>query len=275
MTAQVATKLRVVEASLNYLAADSETPYVYAYEPPPGMPLRQGRYEAQTVAVADARPIAGELSLDREGFLLRRAPTSVRGLYDDAEVKSVYYPEIERLVKAETGAEKVVIFDHTVRNTAIGKPGRGVREPAINVHNDYTEKSGPQRVRDLLPAEEAEARLQRRFIEVNVWRPIVGPVQSWPIALCDAQTLEMKDFVASERRFPDRIGEIYAVKYNPRHRWFYFPQMAREEVLFIKCFDSARDGRARLSAHSAFVDPTTPADAPARESIEVRTLAFF
>jgi hypothetical protein len=130
-------------------------------------------------------------------------------------------------------------------------------------------------VRDLLPAEEAEARLQRRFIEVNVWRPITGPVQSWPLALCDAQTLDMKDFVASERRFPDRIGEIYAVKYNPRHRWFYFSQMAREEVVFIKCFDSARDGRARLSAHSAFVDPTTPVDAPARESIEVRTLAFF
>ena len=230
---------------------------------------------AQTVGIADARAIVGELSLDREGFLLRRAPTAVRDLYDDAEVKSLYYPEIERLVQAETGAEKVVIFDHTVRNTAIGKPGRGVREPAINVHNDYTEKSGPQRVRDLLEPAEAEARLQRRFIEVNVWRPIAGPVEAWPIALCDAQTLEMKDFVASERRFPDRIGEIYAVKYNPRHRWFYFPHMAREEVLFIKCFDSARDGRARLSAHSAFVDPETRADAPARESIEVRTLAFF
>ena len=275
MQAQAATKLRVIEAPLNYLAADSETPYVYAYEPPPGMPYRAGRYEAQTVAIADARPIAQELSLDREGFLLRHAPTAVRDLYDDAEVKSLYYPEIERLVQAEIGAEKVVIFDHTVRNTAIGKPGRGVREPAINVHNDYTEKSGPQRVRDLLEPAEAEARLQRRFVEVNVWRPIAGPVQSWPIALCDAQTLETKDFVASERRFPDRIGEIYAVKYNPRHRWFYFPDMAREEVLFIKCFDSVRDGRARLSAHSAFVDPSTRADAPARESIEARTLAFF
>ena len=275
MQAQRATKLRVIEAPLNYLAADSETPYVYAYEPPPGMPYRAGRYEAQTVGIADARAIVDELSLDREGFLLRRAPTAVRDLYDDAEVKSLYYPEIERLVQAETGAEKVVIFDHTVRNTAIGKPGRGVREPAINVHNDYTENSGPQRVRGLLEPAEAEARLQRRFIEVNVWRPIAGPVEAWPIALCDAQTLEMKDFVASERRFTDRIGEIYAVKYNPRHRWFYFPHMAREEVLFIKCFDSARDGRARLSAHSAFVDPETRADAPARESIEVRTLAFF
>jgi hypothetical protein len=275
MQAQAATKLRVIEAPLNYLAADSETPFVYAYEAPPGMPQRQGRYEAQTVAIADARPIAGELSLDREGFLLRRAPTAVRDLYDDPEVKSVYYPEIERLVQAETGAEKVVIFDHTVRNTAIGKPGRGVREPAITVHNDYTQKSGPQRVRDVLPPEEAEARLQRRFIQVNVWRPIVGPVQSWPLALCDARTLELKDFVASERRFPDRIGEIYAVKYNPHHRWFYFPQMAREEVVYIKCFDSARVGGPRFSAHSAFVDPTTPAGAPARESIEVRTLAFF
>jgi hypothetical protein len=100
-------------------------------------------------------------------------------------------------------------------------------------------------------------------------------VVSWPLALCDARSIDRQDLVAWERRYPDRIGEIYAVTYNPRHRWFYFPRMQPDEVVFIKCFDSATDGRARLSVHTAFEDPTTPPGAPPRESIEVRTLAFF
>jgi hypothetical protein len=266
-----------VEARLNYLAADSEPPFVYAYSPPPpGMPQRAGRFELRKVAVHDGRPLLSQLSLDKQGFELRRQTTSMTDFYDAAEVARVYYPEIERLVAAATGASKVVIFDHTVRNTAPEQQvARGVREPAATVHNDYTEKSGPQRVRDLVPAAEAEARLQRRFVEVNVWRPIVGPVESWPLAVCDAQSVEEGDLVPSERRYPDRVGEIYMVRANPRHRWLYFPRMRRDEVLLIKCFDSARDGRARLAVHTAFEDPTTPAGAPPRESIEVRTLAFF
>jgi hypothetical protein len=130
-------------------------------------------------------------------------------------------------------------------------------------------------VRDLLDPAEAEARLQRRYLEINVWRSIAGPVAAWPLAVADARSIGARDLVASERRYPDRVGEIYHVAYNPQHRWFYFPQMRRDEVLFIKCFDSAKDGRARLSVHTAFEDPTTPAGAPPRESIEVRTLAFF
>ena len=114
-----------------------------------------------------------------------------------------------------------------------------------------------------------------RFAEFNVWRPLRGPVQAWPLALCDAQTVVPEDLVVSELRYPDRVGETYAVTYSPRHRWFYFPQMRADEVVLLKCFDSARDGRARLSVHTAFEDPATPAGAPPRESIEVRMFAFF
>jgi hypothetical protein len=271
-----ARELEHVEAPLNYLAADSEKPFVYTAAPPPGMPQRGGRFEPKIVTIRDGRALQRHPSLDQEGFTLVREPSAVVDFYDAAEVRDAYYPEIERLVRAATGAAEVVIFDHTVRNTAPEQQAaRRVREPAASVHNDYTDRSAPQRVRDLLDPAEAEARLRRRYVEVNVWRPITGPVLAWPLAVCDAASVGRQDLVASERRYPDRVGEIYAVTYNPRHRWYYFPRMERDEALLIKCFDSATDGRARLAVHTAFEDPTTPLDAPPRESIEVRAFAFF
>ncbi len=265
-----------IDAPLTYVVPSGEPLFAYNYEPPPGMPLRSGRYEPQQVAIRNGRTLADAPSLDREGFALLRERSAVGNFYDAAEVERVYYPEVERLLTAATGAAKVVIFDHTVRNTAPEKQvGRQVRGAAARVHNDYTETSAPQRVRDLLPPAEAEARLKRRYAEINVWRPIAGPVRSTPLALCDARSLDPADLVRSELRYPDRTGEIYAVTYNPRHRWVYFPEMRTDEALLIKCFDSARDGRARLSVHTAFEDPSTPPDAPARESIEVRAFLFF
>lgn len=277
MEAEAGTLVEQVEAPVNYLAAGIEKPFVYAYEAPPGMPQRHIAFEPHRVAIRNARPVASRFSLDKEGFMLRRHATAVADFYDDDAVTGIYYPEIERLVRETTGAAKVVIFDHTRRNssTQVGEGNVRAREAAASVHNDYTEKSGPQRVRDLLDPAEAEARLRKRYLEVNVWRSIAGPVEAWPLAVCDAQSIDTKDLVASERRYPGRVGEIYHVSYNPRHRWFYFPQMRRDEVLFIKCFDSATDGRARLSIHTAFEDPTTPPDAPPRESIELRCYAFF
>jgi hypothetical protein len=148
-------------------------------------------------------------------------------------------------------------------------------EPVRVAHNDYTLKSGPQRVRDLLPAEEAEERLKHRFAVINVWRPIRGPVQEAPLAVCDARTIVQQDFVASDLRYRDRTGEVYMISYNPAHHWFYFPLMQTNEAMLLKCYDSMTDGRPQFTAHSAFDDPTSPPNAPARESIEARTLVFF
>jgi hypothetical protein len=142
------------------------------------------------------------------------------------------------------------------------------------VHNDYTAKSAPQRVRDLM-GDEAEELLKHRYAEVNLWRPIRGPLLRSPLALCDAQTLAEENLVASDLRYPDRTGETYAVTYNPAQRWYYFPRMQADEAVLIRCFDSAQSGAARFSAHGAFEDPASPPDAPPRESIEVRTLVFF
>ena len=263
-----------VEASLTYLADTSVKPQTYNPPPGTGVPRRLGNYGSFRARIYDARPVAQSLSLDREGFALTRHDTAVTDFYDAWQVREVYYPEMERLVADATGAEKVLVFDHTIR-TAERAVERGLRAPVQMVHNDYTDKSGPQRVRDLLPAQEAKARLRHRFVEINVWRPIKGPVQAWPLALADARSIASADVIACDLIYADRTGEILYGIYNPDHRWNYFPRMERHEAALIKCYDSLKDGRARFSLHTAFEDPTTPEHAPPRESIEIRTLAFF
>lgn len=262
-----------VEAPLVFLA-DTKVKAA-TYNPPPGTGevRRTGNYGKFPTRIRDGRPIAASLSLEREGFRLVRRPSAVRDFQDAAEIRGVYYPEIERLIADETGAAEVVVFDHTIR-AAENAIERGLRQPVRMVHNDYTEKSGPQRVRELL-GERAEEKLRHRYVEINVWRPIRGPVLEAPLALADAQSLAPGDLAAVDLVYTDRVGEIYYGVFNPKQRWYYFPRMTPEEAILIKCFDSERDGRARFSLHSAFDDPTTPANAPPRESIEARAFAFF
>lgn len=267
-------RLRGIVAPLNFLLPMVERPYSYNYDPGPGVALRNTENIEHQVTVHDARAVADKLSLDREGFVLLHHKTPAADLYDETIVTSVYYPECERLMREATGAKRVVAFDHIVRNAAKAGTGSAVKLPAGRVHNDYTAWSAPQRVRDLM-GDEAEELLRHRFAINNVWRPLAGPLLRSPLALCDAETLEEENLVASDLRYPDRTGEIYGVTYNPRQKWYYFPRMQPDEAILIRCFDSARAGAARFSAHGAFEAPQTPPDAPPRESIEVRTLVFF
>ena len=265
-----------VQAPLNYLVKADEKPVVYMATPGAAASERSGAFEWRTVSIADGRPVVDRLSLDGAGFELRPHDTAVSSFYDDEEVRTIYYPEVEQLVKAATGASRVVIFDHTVRiEDEAQRDERAVRAPVRVVHNDYTVRSGPQRVVDLLDADDAETFLQHRFAVVNVWRSIGAPVETTPLAIADAQSIAPADLVATDLVYPDRTGEIYHVTYSPNHRWFYFPKMRRDEALLIKVYDSVTDGRARFTPHSAFDDPTAPDDAAPRESIEVRTLISY
>ena len=264
-----------VTADLNYLAPDLDRPRTYTFEPPSGEPRSNIVPEPHSLPIHDIRPIGETVSLDREGFALVRQSSAVKDFYDEDEVRSVYYPEAERLIKTATGADRVFVFDHTVRKRVQGAADRdgGLRQPVARVHVDHTEKSGPQRVRDLIP-DEAEQLLKGRVQIINLWRPIRGPLLDSPLAVCDARTVKPNELVAADLVYPNRIGETYSVKYNSDHQWFYVPRMTADEILLLKCFDFKSDGRARFAPHSAFIDPTTPPDAPPRESIELRTLVF-
>ena len=277
MEASTYQDLPAVNAILNYLVPTAEKPFTRTYDPPPGIARTNTAYAGHPFAVRNARPIAADLSLDREGFALVSHKTAIRDFDNEDELRRVYYPEAERLVADATGASRVLVFDHTIRRRFPNTQDRTAgapRQPVPRVHNDYTVKSGPQRVRDLL-GDEADDLLRRRFAIVNVWRPIRGPLLDAPLAVADARSVPFSDFIAADLVYPDRRGETYAVAFNPAHRWFYVPAMRQDEALLIKCFDSAEDSRARFSPHSAFEDPTTPPDALPRESIELRTLVFF
>ncbi|MBV8167582.1 MAG: methyltransferase [Alphaproteobacteria bacterium] len=274
-TAAVPPVAAWVEAGVPYLADLSVKPVTYNPPIGTGTPRREGNYRDFKVKVHNARPIAPDLSLDRQAFVLVSHDTAVRSFYDKDEIKRTWEPEVEALIKRETGASKVVVFDHTIRAADRGVE-RGHRAPVRSVHNDYTETSGPQRVRDLLPADEAEARLKKRFVEINVWRNIShDPVEMSPLGFVDSQSIAPRDLAVCDLIYADRTGEIYIGVYNADHRWYYFPRMTREDAELIKCYDSMKDGRARFSLHSAFDDPTSPKNAKPRESIETRTFAFF
>lgn len=268
--------LPYVEGHQSYLVPGGEKPVSETYGSGRIEHTHTGKYEDHVVRIFDARPLAGELALDRQGFRLVHMESAVTDFYDDAQVRARYYPEVEALIKRETGCTSVHIFDHTRRAGAEDlREEKSVRGPVGHVHNDYTEWSGPQRVRDLFPPEEAERLLRYRMQVVQVWRSMHGAVRTWPLGIIDARTIAETDCVPTERRYPDRVGEIYHMAFNPAHAWFYFPELGADEAIVFKCYDSKKNGIARFTAHGAFDDPTTPPGVPPRESIEVRAFAFF
>jgi len=269
------TAPETIEASVNYIQNNGEKLFTYTGGPGSLDVRTGGTVDPRQVTMRNARLFTNGFTLDGEGFHFVRHDTKVADFFDEDQIKRVYYPEMEALVKAESGASRVVVFDHTLRTADDElRESKKIREVVRRAHNDYTEWSGPQRVRDLLP-DEADALLKRRFAIVQVWRPIRHPVETHPLAICDARSIAFDDFVISERRYPNRIGQTYAITYNPAHSWYWLPRMRRDEALVFKVYDSEKDGRARWSAHTAFDDPTSPPHARPRESIEIRTLAFF
>ena len=260
---QVNENIDSVQAVLNYIIPTEDKPVTASNAPGQvRVTSNNGKYEGRTVTIRNGR-LVKNFSLEKEGFILVKHETKVKNFYADAEVKAVYYAEVEQLVKQATGAAKVIVFDHTLRvqDDAVREQTFSSR-PVRSVHNDYTEWSGPQRVRDLLPKAEAEELLKRRFCVIQVWRPVRNPAVTTPLAIADAQSITMKELIGTERRYPDRVGEIYHLSYNPDHRWYYFPNMQTNEAIVFKCYDSMKDGRARWSAHAAFDDPNSPAGAP-------------
>jgi len=234
-----------------------------------------GAIDWREINIRNGRQHDGEFTLERNGFTFVEHQTAMQDFFDPEELKSVYYAEVAALIKAQSGGTRVVVFDHTLRSGNEGeREAKLLREPVLWAHNDYTEWSGPQRARDLLP-DEAAILLQRRFAIIQVWRAINQPIQANPLAIADSASVPLQDMMIAERRYPTRVGQTYRLRYGAGHQWFYFPHMHRNEALVFKVFDSATDGRARFTAHTSFEDPTTPPDAPPRQSIEARALVFF
>lgn len=268
-----------VRAPLTFIIPQDEKPYFESSALTGSEPKVFFQTEMKPVTIQDMRPVAGSFSLNAQGFELLHHETAVADLYDDQSVTGAYYDEIVALLKKHMGADHAVVFDATRRSdsgTGAANPD-GRRGPATRVHVDYTPKSGPQRAKDSLGEAEVERILSNggRLVQINVWRPITGPVKRAPLALADATSVEIGDLIATDQRFPDRTGEIYQLAYNPQHRWYYAAEMEPDEVILIKSWDSAYPADASYPAHGAFQYPDQDPNAAPRESIEIRTYVVF
>jgi hypothetical protein len=275
-------RLPGVTAGLAYLAATTERPYNYMYEPPAGTAQQNCEYLVRPVWIKDARAMASPPSIHVEGFELWDAPIAVTDFTDEDAIRNRYYAEAAELAKYVTGADHAHIFDHQVRRREAGRPtltfgrhGDGSRPGAAGrIHNDYTESSGQKRF-DMLPLDGKVRATAQRFAIVNIWRSIGGKIVDTPLAVCDARSISVKDLVVTDLYYRDRSGELYLVQESSRHRWAYFSEMDRGEALVFKQYDSQVNGVARFTPHCAFDLPDILPDAPLRQSIEIRCLVTY
>ncbi|KAK2593084.1 hypothetical protein QQS21_009214 [Conoideocrella luteorostrata] len=270
-----------VRSSLNYTRhVEPQLTELYFYESPDAKGIHEPGDDPQEVAINNGWPQAKDFSVDKQGFSLGQFETRFDKWEDENEVRDRFYPEVVDFLKRELGAARVLVFDHTIRSKAnetkklTQETNTSQRAPVMLVHCDYTSHSGPLRVKQLLP-DEADDLLSRRVAFINVWKPINNIVEERPLAMCDVRSTEKDDFFKLHLRYRDRNGENYVLRYSPNHKWWYFPHMTPQQVILLKTFDSETDGRARFVGHSAFEDPTTPPNAPMRESVEIRTIVFY
>ncbi|KAI0360623.1 hypothetical protein OH77DRAFT_703577 [Trametes cingulata] len=271
-----------VTATLHYFTPpeDGSAPYIYINaDTKTGRRQRNWETAPHDVEIENIRGKEDSVSLDTTGFQYFRRAAQHKTFENDEVIEKEYYPESIELVKELTGASRAVVFDHTIRRRRPGEiddtPQK--RQPVPQVHIDQTPQSARDRVYRHLPADDVPKLLAGRFQIINLWRPISHPAYDWPLALCDWRTVDpTTDLVPTALKYPDRDGQTFSVKYNPNHKFKYLRGMEPEECVLIKCYDSQNDGKtATFTPHTAFEDPTTPPDAPLRESIELRLLVFY
>jgi hypothetical protein len=263
---------RATTGSLYYAAEGSEPLFCYADAVPSGEPETNIEFIEHTVAIRDTRGSGPRPRLDVEGAALFRHVSAVRDFYDEDELQRIGYAEVADILRTVTGAQEVAVFDHNVRRVADAAHAKhaSARKPVFHVHTDFTAGSAPIRARTVL---HPEVTAGRRLVELNLWRPINGPVLDNALALCDASSVSPSDLLPATLLYPGREGEIYYVRFNAAHRWWYASEMRRDEVWVFKNYDSAGDGRARFTPHTAFQSRCSAL--PTRESVEFRAFAVF
>lgn len=263
-----------VRATLNFLKPFSGKPQTYNYDPPPGVPRQNFDSEAHGLTIEDIRGRETAFTLDNHGFAAVRHRSRETDFTSEESIRSIYYPESAALLQELLGAERVFIFDHTIRRRDPTTADReGARQPVARVHVDQTDRSGRERVFHHLP-DEADSLLKGRVRIINLWRPIRGPVLDHPLAVADGSSIRPQDLVPTELLYRDRTGETYSVTYETGQRWYYWSAMQPDEVLLLKCYENDTGAQARFAPHTAFADPRVGPDAAPRQSIELRLLVF-
>jgi hypothetical protein len=287
---------RTVNAAITYVANGS---FVNRRFVAPGVEHNTGRYETHAVQIRDARAIRDHFNLDVHGFVLADKPSAVQDFFDKETVDRIYQDEVVDIVKALTGATRVAPQGWMIRTSgelarhqrpAAGYTHKGgVQPPAAEAHVDFTPERADRLARDLYRRTFPHGKGYSRFIASSLWRCFSPPPQDCPLALCDARSvaptegvpntlfivdaLPPEDVMVGPMPNEDQALAAAIFRYNPQHRWWYFSNMTRDEVVLLKFHDSDRSKALRVP-HTAFRDTSFP-DARPRESIEVRSVAYF
>ena len=273
-----------IEAPFFYLKDTSKTPINRQTNTAKDTNDFQATRDPTVMKIKNGRLLATDPSLDREGFAFFKQVSKVVNFFDDSELDTIYNLEIEDLIRRASGGREVVVFDHTRRSTAPEQREKyNARDPVPAPHSDYSDTSAEQRMQDVF-GKQVSDKLNRRFAMVNAWRSMTGTIEEWPIAVCDARTVNENLLVDTYRHAPHRAEPSFEyarssstrhAAFDSSHRWYYYPEMKRDEVLLFKNYDTLKDGTARFALHSAFEDPSTPQNPRPRESIETRAFVFF
>ncbi|MBV8805990.1 MAG: hypothetical protein JO042_13110 [Sinobacteraceae bacterium] len=289
-------RIRVVETEITYACADSRINRRFVA---PGVEHNTGRYETHRVSVRDGRSIADQFTLDRNGFMLAKHQSAVANFFDKGEVDAIYPAEMTELVRRLTGAHCVVARGWMVRTSGDLSNHRhptvgythsgGVQPPAGEAHVDFMRESAERLAKVTYARAFPNANDYSRFIAGSVWRAFSPPPQDCPLAVCDGASVAPEEGIPNTLIIVDKLPDEAAMlgdvpgesdapaatifPYSPHHRWWYFSNMSRDEVLLFKFYDSDQTGAWR-TPHTAFHDPSFP-DARTRESIELRVFAYF
>jgi len=287
---------RSVAAAITYVAPGS---FINRRFVAPGVERNTGIYETHQVTIRDARDIQQSLNLDTNGFVLSSHRSAVTDFYDRDQVDRVYPGEVVEAVKFLTGATRVALQGWMVRTSgdmsrhkrqAVGYTHKGgVQPPAGEAHVDFTPACAERLARSIYRQHFPEGKGYLRFLASSLWRAFSEPPQDCPLALCDARSVGRDEGVPNTLFIVDQLPDEATMigpmpnedtamaaaifHYSPHHRWWYFPNMVRDEVVLLKFHDSDAT-RALRTPHTAFHDPSFPG-AKTRESIEFRTVAYF
>jgi hypothetical protein len=276
------TAAPAVETTIDYLVPTSKINRRFWA---PGREVNTGIYQSYPVTIRNARLAPEPFTLDQHGFCLARHVSQVRD-FRDPDALADYPADVADVARMLTGCDLVVPMSGQLRSPVIS--GAGIQPPAAEAHVDFNTGTA-HRIAKTLHDKTVPGASFSRFIAFSLWRTFSPPPQDWPLALCEAGSVGDEDAVANVKVDVDEIPEgdaLYApiegeedmaaatiFHHNPAHRWWYFPDMTADEVIFIKFHDSDHD-RAWRAPHTAFRDTSRP-DAVTRESYEFRAIAYF
>ena len=273
-----------IEGDIAYIDSTGQTAEHLVYPVSSGKKIVRPPNSYQKMIINDGRGEIDSFNLDLEGFSLIRHKSSIADFYDNEAVKRQYYPEMIELLKTQLHATDVLIFDHNQRSkvrAAAKQPE--VRNPVASAHVDYTLSSAPDRSIEILEKANKSHYVGRRLALINAWRPIIGPAEDFPLALCDVRTVQADDLVQthihhfseSDPDTPRHSGQIYSLRHNLSHKWYYFSAMQPDEVLLLRNWDSTADKKSDYTPHTGFKNNLAPEGTIPRESIEIRALVVY